>query len=93
MRFTSSHVLEHIPDPCVWAAAVYSVLKPGGVVFTEVPNQLKPAYQNMRSGVFHLTYWSRDAFRRFMIAQGFEALPLKGKDRPSMVRTVFRKPR
>ena len=37
--FTSSHVLEHLADPCDWLAETYRVLRPGGVLFTELPTQ------------------------------------------------------
>jgi len=34
---TSSHVLEHMTDPTVWANEARRILKPGGIVFTELP--------------------------------------------------------
>lgn len=37
--FTSSHVLEHVSDPCEWLAEVWRLLRPGGIVFTELPIQ------------------------------------------------------
>ena len=35
--FASSHVLEHVADPCEWLGRVRRILRPGGIVFTEIP--------------------------------------------------------
>lgn len=36
----TSHVFEHLEDPLLAAREAYRVLKPGGLLFIEVPNQL-----------------------------------------------------
>ena len=36
----ASHVFEHLDDPLIAAIEAYRVLKPGGIIFIEVPNQL-----------------------------------------------------
>merc|ERR1712063_160563 len=35
--FLSSHVLEHFTDPCPFLGGLWRILRPGGLVFTEVP--------------------------------------------------------
>merc|ERR1719316_196354 len=45
--FTSSHVVEHFADPCTWLQGLRTIMKPGGIIFTEVPNQHSQPYQNI----------------------------------------------
>jgi len=72
--FVSSHVLEHIPDPCPWLDRVYQALRPGGLLFTEVPEQSRDPEQKLTRGMFHLLYFSKGALRNLLTAAGFEEL-------------------
>lgn len=42
----SHHVFEHLADPSRAIQEIWRVLKPGGLVFIEVPNQFDPLCQN-----------------------------------------------
>ena len=42
---TMSHVLEHLPDPCVYLAAVHRLLEPDGRVVIHVPNASSLQFQ------------------------------------------------
>ena len=80
--FTSSHVLEHLTDPCILFAEVARVLKPGGLFFTEIPNdnvlkakgakKKKKAKDARLCGTFHRNFfggrnWTQD-YGRFKMA-------------------------
>lgn len=72
---TSSHVLEHISNPCTWLTEVKRILRPEGIVFTEIPIQyydfrstsplaadfLNPDRERRRDypGQFHVTLFGR----------------------------------
>jgi len=64
--FLSSHALEHVPDPCVWLRALHAKLNPGGIVFTEVPNQAHDPQQGQSRGTNHLSFWSPESFKRMV---------------------------
>lgn len=48
-----SHVLEHLRDPVGALRTVRSFLKPGGLVFVEVPDILRYTRRKSRGGMFH----------------------------------------
>merc|ERR1719387_1815845 len=79
--FMSSHCLEHLPDPCPFMDGLWRVLRPGGLVFTEVPIQIKKAIDNfgrkrevpdLLRGAFHLIFFKESTFDRMMRNAGFE---------------------
>merc|ERR1712194_822219 len=88
--FMSSHVAEHLTDPCAWMAGLMRVLKPGGYVFSEVPDQYMDPDKEMRRGQFHLLFFSKDSFAKLMTDFGFEIGYVA--DVGGVVRSVFRKP-
>jgi ubiquinone/menaquinone biosynthesis C-methylase UbiE len=91
--FTSSHVVEHLSNPCVWIDGLRRIMKPGGIIFTEVPNQARDPEKQITRGQFHLTYFNELSFSRMMEKSGFERLPVMSPftTDPEIVRTVFRK--
>lgn len=51
---TAVHVLEHVHRPVEFLNELWRVLKPGGLLFVEVPNALSFNYRVFRSEWFHL---------------------------------------
>jgi 2-polyprenyl-3-methyl-5-hydroxy-6-metoxy-1,4-benzoquinol methylase len=93
--FTSSHVIEHLADPCTFLNGLHTVMKPGGIIFTEVPDQHMDPVQGRTRGQFHLLYFAKDSFVNMMTAAGFEQLELAPKElgtQGGTIRTVFRVP-
>jgi len=89
--FTSSHTLEHLADPCPWLAEIYRVLTPGGLVFTEVPDQDNDPAQGLVRGQFHLLYFKESTFKEMMSNAGFEHVSSVTTTQ-NAVRAIFRKP-
>jgi len=91
--FLSSHTVEHLASPCQWLADVHRILKPGGIVFTEVPEQyMDPDHGLLRPGTqFHLLYFNQQSFEAMMIQSGFEKVQFEIVVGPAM-RSIFRKP-
>lgn len=71
--FASSHVVEHISDPCPWLADVHRILRSGGFVMTEVPDQYQQALADQKRirGQFHATYFNARSFDHMMTNAGF----------------------
>mmetsp|Transcript_114520 Transcript_114520/g.220578 ORF Transcript_114520/g.220578 Transcript_114520/m.220578 type:complete len:471 (+) Transcript_114520:256-1668(+) len=90
--FMSSHALEHVPDLCVFLEGVMRVLKPGGLVFTEVPLQQHEVRSRYFNGEFHLSFFSGHSFQRMMERNGFESVYLDSSEGDKGLRTLFRKP-
>jgi len=72
--FMSSHVFEHLPDPCPFLEGLWRVLRPGGHVFTEAPVQDTDPEQWRTRGVFHLMYLNQVSYDNMMRGVGFESL-------------------
>lgn len=90
--FTSSHVLEHLPEPCQWLDELRRILKPGGLVFTEVPDQIRDPVKGITRGQFHLLYFADREFRHFMESNGFVHVRFRGPKVPAgVVRRLYRK--
>jgi len=98
--FVSSHVLEHIPDLCVFFKELFEVMRPGGAVFTEVPNHNEKYVKTVLGGKFHLTLPTPHGFMNIMTAVGFVPVieSLVGADEFNPVpygyhiRSIFTKP-
>jgi len=95
--FTSSHTLQRFADPCPWLAEVSRVLKPGGLVFTEVPDQdVDPGLGVSRGGQFHLLYFNTTTLDQMMTNAGFQPVKSVTVSMPpggDAVRGVYRKPK
>lgn len=88
----SHHVFEHVADPMKAAQEAYRVLKPGGIVLIEVPNQfdnirfwrdvlfnrVPQRKRNIRS-IHHLTFFSRKAMRKLLTDAGFSSIIIESK--------------
>jgi SAM-dependent methyltransferase len=86
----SHHVVEHLTDPAVAIAEMHRVLRPGGLLFIEVPNQLDNVWflrnqalgrveqraRNMRS-IHHLWFFGPRPMRKLLAAQGFADIALE----------------
>lgn len=61
-----SHVLEHIPEPIEFLAAVASLLKPGGVLYVEVPGIENPRVIKQNGAVQpgHLIYFNKEILQK-----------------------------
>ena len=74
--FLSSHVLEHLADPCEWLEGVWRALRPGGYIFTEIPHDYVAAEEG-RPPYFHLLFFDEGSFARMMQSQGFEQIAIE----------------
>lgn len=71
-----SHVIEHINDPDLFIAAIYRLLKPGGVIYCTTPNvdglQAKLFKRNWRSAIAdHMILYSVKTLKRILRKYGF----------------------
>ena len=71
-----SHVLEHVPDPKSVLQEFCHILKPGGWVFIEVPNE---TLFTVKTGSIkpHLYFFSASTLRRLAESAGFEVVAVK----------------
>ena len=81
-----SHALEHVPDPKSVLAEFFRVLKPGGWVFIEVPNESREKVATAKV-IPHLYFFTPETLARLAEEAGFEVVttrvldigPRKGK--------------
>jgi SAM-dependent methyltransferase len=72
-----SHVLEHLTDPYKAMDLFASVLKPGGLLLVDIPNELRLLQRGFQAGG-HLTYFSTESFSRFVGVHGcFDLLEIR----------------
>ncbi len=78
--FIANDVLEHVPDPLRFLQAARSALKPGGIIFLQLPllEKEQPDFGHMTDKVFdpqeHVFIYSRDALATLLETAEFEVL-------------------
>jgi len=101
----SSHVVEHISEPCVFLKEVYTALKPGGFMFHEIPQQRRTDGQHplnkMQLGEYHMTFWTHESVDYVFKFCGFEKVKLQvfsdytkvdTNKKGKWIRALYRKP-
>jgi len=94
-----NHVLEHLPTPLSTLREVYRVLRKGGLLAVEVPNELEDLYGTFREKVLgrsrvpppapsgHLLFFNPLTLTRMLEAAGFKVIhlqtPRRNKDQAS----------
>ncbi len=78
--FVACDVLEHVPEPLAFLGAARSALRPGGVLFLQLPLMERdvPDFGPMNERVFdpqeHVFIYSRDSVATLLETAGFEVL-------------------
>jgi SAM-dependent methyltransferase len=72
-----SHVLEHLPDPYIVMNLFGRLLKPGGLLLVDIPNEVRMLAHGFQAKG-HLLYFTKDAFAKFVEMQGsFDLLEIR----------------
>lgn len=90
---TIVHVLEHTPSPSAALRAMHRALRPGGLLFVEVPNMLDP---NMFYDFLlheHLFHFSTGTLQRLLVRHGFEIAAVEPSTSYGAQRVIGRKTR
>jgi 2-polyprenyl-3-methyl-5-hydroxy-6-metoxy-1,4-benzoquinol methylase len=64
-----SHVLEHLTDPYAAMDVFTSVLKPGGLLLVDIPNEVRMLQRGFQAKG-HLSYFTKEAFAQFVDVHG-----------------------
>jgi SAM-dependent methyltransferase len=76
----SSHVIEHIADPCDLLREMSRILRPGGAIVTVVPTQLaSPSFRLFgkltgESPPRHVSFFTKPTFNRMLIYNDFKII-------------------
>jgi 2-polyprenyl-3-methyl-5-hydroxy-6-metoxy-1,4-benzoquinol methylase len=72
-----SHVLEHLTDPFEAMDLFASILKPGGLLLVDIPNEVRMLQRGFQAKG-HLSYFTKDSFTRFVDVHGcFDLVELR----------------
>lgn len=74
---TCSHVIEHLADPDEHVARFARHLRPGGIVYGEVPLGIWRGIGITRDPVTHINFFTRYAFGRLFERRGLSVLTLR----------------
>jgi SAM-dependent methyltransferase len=73
---TGSHVLEHVGDPVRFLGDVRSTVRPGGLLFLEVPRETEHEVRRIvaarHQGLMHLLFFERETLLAALHAAGWE---------------------
>jgi SAM-dependent methyltransferase len=69
-----SHVLEHVGDPARLLSNLRTIIRPGGVLYVEVPQEIWAGIRIDADPVTHVNFFSRCSLARLLARQGYEAL-------------------
>ena len=64
-----SHVLEHLTDPYAAMDVFTSVLKPGGLLLVDIPNEVRMLQRGFQAKG-HLSYFTKESFAQFVDVHG-----------------------
>jgi 2-polyprenyl-3-methyl-5-hydroxy-6-metoxy-1,4-benzoquinol methylase len=64
-----SHVLEHLTDPYQAMDMFTSVLKPGGLLLVDIPNEVRMLQRGFQAKG-HLSYFTKESFSQFVEVHG-----------------------
>jgi 2-polyprenyl-3-methyl-5-hydroxy-6-metoxy-1,4-benzoquinol methylase/protein-L-isoaspartate O-methyltransferase len=64
-----SHVLEHLTDPYQVMDMFAAVLKPGGLLLVDIPNEVRLLQRGFQAKG-HLSYFTKESFAQFVDVQG-----------------------
>jgi 2-polyprenyl-3-methyl-5-hydroxy-6-metoxy-1,4-benzoquinol methylase len=64
-----SHVLEHLTDPYTIMDLFGRILKPGGLLLVDIPNEVRMLPHGFQARG-HLSYFTKEAFGKFVDTQG-----------------------
>jgi 2-polyprenyl-3-methyl-5-hydroxy-6-metoxy-1,4-benzoquinol methylase len=64
-----SHVLEHLTDPYEAMDLFASILKPGGLLLVDIPNEVRMLQRGFQAKG-HLSYFTKESFARFVDVHG-----------------------
>ncbi|MBF0166053.1 MAG: class I SAM-dependent methyltransferase [Alphaproteobacteria bacterium] len=78
------HVLEHIPDPLAWLRQTMAFVKPGGILYIEVPNVRDPLLSLYRVSGYdqvyfrqpHLFYYDQKTLRLMLEKAGLKHMEI-----------------
>jgi SAM-dependent methyltransferase len=88
---TIMHVLEHVWRPSVVVRQMRELIKPGGLLFVEVPNVLDPNMFYDLLLVEHLYHFSPETLAWFLSREGFDIVAVEPSTSYGAQRVVARK--
>lgn len=84
--FLSSHVLEHVGDLCSFLRELFAKMKPGGFVFSEVPNHNYKYVNRTFGGLYHLSLTTPGSLNAYFYSAGFRLVDMQLTDQSDTLR-------